>query len=50
MKNIKVVIEYRHISCPICEKSIDTWTGNSCTHLQKIIIRTDKKHVAIFNK
>ncbi|KKL27013.1 hypothetical protein LCGC14_2389390, partial [marine sediment metagenome] len=25
-------------------------TGNSCTHLQKIIIRTDKKHVAIFNK
>ncbi len=50
MKSIKVVVTGRYIVCPFCSKKNDSFTGNSCTHLQKIIIRTDKKHVAIFNK
>jgi len=49
MKTIKIEVKFeRYITCPICNRIIDTWTGNSCSHLQKIIIRKDKKHIAIF--
>jgi len=48
MKTIKVVVVSRYTVCPFCKKKCDGFTGISCSHLQKILIRTDKKHVAIF--
>ncbi len=50
MAKIKIITEEKRIIiCPVCKKKIDTLTGNHCTHLEKIIIRKNKDHVAIFN-
>ena len=48
MKTIKVVVTGRYIVCPFCKKKCDGLTGISCSHLQKVVISTDKIHVAIF--
>ncbi|KKL27015.1 hypothetical protein LCGC14_2389410 [marine sediment metagenome] len=50
MKTIKVIVNSRYITCPICHSEIDTLTSNNCPHLDKIIIRVNKEHVAIFKE
>jgi len=47
---IRIIGTRRTIRCPVCNKIIDTWTGISCTHLQKIFIQNNKEYVALFTK
>ena len=48
MKTIKVDVINRYFKCPFCKDKCDGFTGLSCTHLQKILLRSDGKHIAVF--
>lgn len=45
---IKKQVNSRFLICPICNEKCDTLCGKSCKHLQKIIIRKNYDHIAIF--